>query len=73
MEGKTKFVPSYAKYAEIRDAKGLTDFKVANDVDITVSSISDWKNSGAVINSDKLYRIAKYLDVTIESLIEEKA
>ena len=68
-----KYAPSYAKYAEVRDAKNLNDFKVASDVGITKSSLSDWKNSGAAINADKLYRIALYLGVTIESLMEEKA
>lgn len=68
-----RFVPSYAKYAEIRDAKGLTDYAVAEAVDITKSSLSDWKNNGALINADKLYRIATHLGITVESLMEEKA
>ena len=68
-----KFAPSYAKYAEVRDAKGLTDSAVADGVGITASSLSDWKLKGAVINADKLYRISTYLGVTVESLMEEKA
>lgn len=74
MASKTnpKFVPSYQKYSAIRDEKGLTDSKVANDIDITASSLSDWKNSGALINVDKVYRIAKYLGVTVEDIMEER-
>ena len=67
-----KFVPSYTKYSAIRDEKGLTDSKVADGIDITASSLSDWKNSGALINVDKVYRIARYLGVTVEDIMEEK-
>lgn len=67
-----KFVPSYTKYSAIRDEKGLTDSKVADGIDITASSLSDWKNSGAIINVDKVYRIAKFLGVAVEDIMEEK-
>lgn len=72
MASRPRFVPSYQKYSAIRDEKGLTDSKVADGVNITASSLSDWKNSGALINVDKVCRIAKYLGVTVEEIMEER-
>lgn len=33
----------YEKYAELRDSKEITDYRVASDTGITKSTFTDWK------------------------------
>lgn len=61
----------YAKYAELRDKKQLTDYRVAIDTGIPQSTLSDWKNGKYTPKIDKLIKIAKYLGTTVEELYGE--
>ena len=61
----------YEKYTELRDAKGLTDYRVAEDTGITKSTFSDWKTGRSIPKIDKLAKIAKYFSVPIEFFVEE--
>lgn len=60
----------YEKYTELRDAKGLTDYRVAEDTGITKSTFSDWKTGRSIPKIDKLAKIAKYFSVPIEFFVE---
>ena len=60
---------SYIKYAEHRDEKGITDYRVAVETGIPKSTFSDWKNNRSKPKVEKLIKIANYLDVSIEELI----
>ena len=64
----------YSKYAEIRDSKGLTDYRVSEMTGIARSTLSDWKNNISKPKADKLLKIANVLDIPVEILIsnEEK-
>lgn len=62
---------SYAKYAKIRDDRGLTDYKVARDTGIGASTISDWKNNISAPKTDKLFILARYLGVRAEDILED--
>lgn len=62
---------SYSIYAKLRDERGYTDYRVANETNIRASAISDWKNGICVPNTGKLYLIAKLFKVTIEDFFEE--
>lgn len=59
----------YEKYAKLRDAKGLTDYAVAQALGIAPSTLSDWKNGRTVPKADKLKLIAELFGVHIEDLI----
>lgn len=66
----------YAKYALLRDKKGLNDLKVAEATKIPPSTIYDWRqrsaeNPRAGLSADKLLKIAKLLDVSLEYFLEE--
>lgn len=61
----------YAKYAELRDAKGLTDYKVAKMTGIYRSTFSDWKRGICSPKAEKLIKIAKVIDVPVEVLIKK--
>lgn len=61
----------YAKYLKLRDAKGVSDYKVANDTGITKSTFADWKSGRSEPKLEKLAKIAEYFDVTVDYFIKE--
>lgn len=63
----------YNKYVQLRDSKGLTDYKVALDTGITKSTFTDWKNGRSEPKLEKLAKIAEYFEVTVDYFIQEKS
>ena len=61
----------YEKYVEIRDSKGITDYRVSEDTGITKSTFSDWKSGRSNPKLDKLKILADYFGVTIEYFVEQ--
>lgn len=61
----------YAKYAELRDSKGETDYKVSKETGIAASTISDWKNGISTPKTDKLLKLAEYFGVPIEYFLKD--
>lgn len=59
----------YTKYAVIRDLKGLKDIDVAKGTGIATSTLSDWKTGKSKPKTEKLVKIAKFLECSIEALI----
>ena len=62
---------TYDKYARYRDAKNLTDYKVSSLCGINQTTLSEWKSGKYTPKIDKLVKIAKVLDITVDVLIEE--
>lgn len=60
----------YAKYVELRDAKGMTDADVAKITGIPRSTFTDWKSQRSNPKLEKLIKIAKALDVSIEEFVK---
>lgn len=60
----------YKKYVELREKKGVTDYRVADETGITKSTFSDWKNGRSKPKIDKLKILADYFDVPIEYFLE---
>lgn len=60
----------YEKYVEIRDSKGVTDYRVSEDTGITKSTFSDWKSGRSKPKIDKLKILADYFEVPIEYFLE---
>lgn len=56
----------YKKYVELRDKKGVTDYKVSGDTGITKSTFSDWKSGRSEPKLEKLKILADYFGVSIE-------
>ncbi len=56
----------YKKYVELRDSKGVTDYKVSKATGITKSTFTDWKTGRSKPKVDKLNLLAKYFGVTVE-------
>lgn len=61
----------YEKYVELRDEKGVTDYRVSEDTKITKSTFSDWKYGRSNPKIDKLKILADYFGVSIEYFLEE--
>ena len=61
----------YKKYLELRDKRGITDYKVALDTGIPQSTFTDWKSGRSKPKVDKLKILAKYFEVTIDYFLEE--
>ena len=57
---------------ELRDSKGLTDYKVSLDTRITKSTFSDWKNGRSEPKLEKLSKIADYFGVTVDYFINKE-
>ena len=62
----------YKKYAELRDKRNLTDYRVAAETGISTATLSNWKNGNYVPKFDKLLLLAKYFDVPVEYFLEEE-
>ncbi len=56
----------YEKYVELRNKKGVTDYRVAMDTKIPKSTFSEWKIGRSKPKVDKLKSIADYFGVPIE-------
>lgn len=61
----------YGKYVKLRDARGISDYRVSEDTGITKSTFSDWKSGRSKPKIDKLLILAKYFGVSVEELLEE--
>lgn len=59
----------YERYCKLRDDLGLKDSILASALNITPSTFSDWKKGKSTPNADKLLKIARYLDTTVEYLM----
>ena len=60
----------YEKYVELRNKKGLTDYRVSIETGITKSTFTDWKTGRSKPKVDKLNILAKYFEVPIEHFLE---
>ena len=59
----------YLRYVELRDSKGLSDYRVAADTGITASTFSEWKSGRSNPKVEKLIVLAKYFGVPIEYFV----
>lgn len=55
---------------ELREKKGVTDYRVAVDTGIPCSTFSDWKSGRSKPKIEKIKRIADYFKVPIEYFVE---
>lgn len=60
----------YKKYIQLRDERGLTDYKVSTDTGISKSTFTDWKNGRSKPKVEKLRKLADYFNVSITEFLE---
>ena len=65
-----KEVKLYEKYCELRDALGLTDYRIAKDTGIDPATFSNWKSGKSSPKLPKLLLLARYFGVPLDDLVE---
>lgn len=59
----------YEIYQRLLDEKGLKNADVARATGISNMTLSDWKRGKSVPKSDKMRKIAEYLNVSVDYLM----
>lgn len=62
----------YEIYQRILDEKGLKNSDVSRGTGISNMTLSDWKRGISTPKQDKMIKIAKFLDVSVEYLMTGK-
>lgn len=62
----------YEIYQRLLDEKGLKNADVARATGISNMTLSDWKRGKTVPKSDKMQKIAEYLNVSVDYLMTGK-
>lgn len=57
---------------DLREKKGVSQQVLADDVKVTVATVSRWESGEFLPSSDKLVSISKSLDCKIEDLLKEE-
>lgn len=60
----------YKKYAELRDKKGVTDYRVSSETGVSTATLSSWKNGVYTPKADKLLLLANYFGVPVTYFLE---
>lgn len=67
--GNEVIIFMYERYVELRNQKGVSDYRVAKDTGISKSTFSDWKSGRSKPKIAKLKILAGYFDVAVDELI----
>ena len=59
----------YERYVELRNQKGVSDYRVAKDTGFRSLLFSDWKSGRSKPKIAKLKILAGYFDVAVDELI----
>lgn len=62
----------YEIYCQLRDAAGVTDYKVAKATGVSRSAFTDWKKGESKPKRENLEKIAAFFGVPVEYLITGK-
>lgn len=57
---------------DLREKKGVSQQVLADDVKVTVATVSRWESGEFLPSADKLVSISKSLDCKIEDLLKEE-
>ena len=61
---------SYEKFSRLLTAKNATVYRVSKETGIPASTFSDWKTGRSTPKSEKLAKIARFFDVSLEYFLE---
>lgn len=62
----------YEMYARMRDARGLTDYRVAKETGLGRATLSDWKTGLHKPGLETLKKIADFFGVTIDYFVSDQ-
>ena len=63
----------YKKYETLKNKFGVTDAEISRETGISQSTLSDWKMGRYEPKVDKLLKIAKFFNVSLDYFMEESA
>lgn len=63
----------YEKYAKLKKMRGVTDYRVAKETQITRSTFTEWKSGRSIPKPPKIQKIANYFNVPIGYFYDEGA
>ena len=61
----------YTKYAELRDALNLTDYRVCKDLGIPKSTMSEWKRKQNIPKTETIIKISNYFHKPVDYFVKE--
>ncbi len=61
------------KLKELRNTKGISQARLADDIHISRSAVAKWENGLGLPNDESLKMLADYFGVTVDELIRDKA
>lgn len=67
-----KWVASYQKYSDLLKERGINTATVCNETNILESTIANWKTRDNSCSIDTAKKIADYLKVPVENLLEKR-
>ncbi len=59
----------YEKYVQLREKKGVTDYRVSTDTGISTATLTSWKKGDYTPKLDKLLILANYFGVPVTYFI----
>lgn len=59
----------YQEFADLCEERNVTPYRVAKECGFSNVTLSDWKNKNQMPKADKLVKIARFLDTTVEYLV----
>lgn len=59
----------YERFADLLKEKGLTAYRISKEINVSQSTLSDWKKGKSTPKTDKLQLIADYLEVSLDYLV----
>ena len=61
----------YQTFERLLKERGLTAYRVAKDTGLSQVMFSEWKKGKANPKVDKLYKLATYFDVPLETFLDK--
>lgn len=61
----------YKRYVQLRDERGVTDYRVAVETGITKSTFTDWKSGRSAPKIEKLKLIADFFGVPVDYFLSD--
>jgi transcriptional regulator with XRE-family HTH domain len=63
----------YNTFEKLIKERGITTYRVAKSTGISSVTFCDWKHGRSKPKTDKLIKIANYLNVPLEDLVKEES
>ncbi len=60
----------HIRIRELRQARGMSQVELAKKLGVTKQSVSNWENDNILPSVEMLAKLAKYLSVTTDSLLD---